>query len=117
MPTPASTSSRLLPRALGELVGQTARSQPRRRERSAYKVGLEIGGKVIQMRKYGHNVVEMIGGRKVHPCTSIPGGLTKGITEEQRVEIEKMGRWAVEFAQFSLQALNDIVLSNKTTST
>ncbi len=50
-------------------------------------------------------VVEMIGGRKVHPCTSIPGGLTKGITEEQRVEIEQMGRWAIEFAQFSLQAL------------
>ena len=25
----------------------------------------------------------MIGGRKVHPCTSIPGGLTKGITKEQ----------------------------------
>ena len=57
-----------------------------------HKVGLEVGGKVIQMRKYGHNVVEMIGGRKVHPCTSIPGGLTKGITEEQRKEIEQMGR-------------------------
>ena len=79
-----------------------------------HKVGLEIGGKVIQMRKYGHTVVEMIGGRKVHPCTSIPGGLTKGITEEQRKEIEEMGRWAIEFAQFSLQAFNDIVLSNKT---
>ncbi|MBN2386699.1 MAG: Ni/Fe hydrogenase subunit alpha [Anaerolineales bacterium] len=79
-----------------------------------HKVGLEVGGKVIQMRKFGHNVVEMIGGRKVHPCTSIPGGLTKGITEEQRKEIEAMGRWAIEFAQFSLQAFNDIVLANKT---
>jgi F420-non-reducing hydrogenase large subunit len=78
-----------------------------------HKVGLEIGGKVIQMRKYGHTVVEMIGGRKVHPCTSIPGGLTKGITEEQRKEIETMGRWAIEFAQFSLQAFNDIVLGNQ----
>src|SRR5512136_1193717 len=78
-----------------------------------HKVGLEIGGKVIQMRKYGHHVVEMIGGRKVHPCTSIPGGLTKGINEEQRIEIEKMGRWAIEFAQFSLKAFNDIVLGNK----
>jgi F420-non-reducing hydrogenase large subunit len=65
------------------------------------------------MRKYGHTVVEIIGGRKVHPCTSIPGGLTKGITEEQRKEIETMGRWAIEFAQFSLKAFNDIVLSNK----
>jgi len=79
-----------------------------------HKVGLEVGGKVIQMRKYGHTVVEMIGGRKVHPCTSIPGGLTKGITEEQRKDIEEMGRWAIEFAQFSLKAFNDIVLSNKT---
>jgi F420-non-reducing hydrogenase large subunit len=79
-----------------------------------HKVGLEIGGKVIQMRKYGHTVVEIIGGRKVHPCTSIPGGLTKGINEEQRKEIEQMGRWAIEFAQFSLKVFNDIVLSNKT---
>src|SRR5512141_160086 len=78
-----------------------------------HKVGLEIAGKVIQARKAGHTVVEMIGGRKVHPCTSIPGGLTKGITEEQRKEIETMGRWAIEFAQFSLQSFNDIVLGNK----
>ena len=78
-----------------------------------HKVGLEIGGKVIQMRKYGHTVVEMIGGRKVHPCTSIPGGITKGITEEQHKEIEEMGRWAVDFAQFSLKLFNDIVLGNK----
>ena len=78
-----------------------------------HKVGLEIGGKVIQARKAGHTVVEMIGGRKVHPCTSIPGGMTKGITEEQRQEIEKMGRWAIEFAQFSLKLFGDIVLGNK----
>lgn len=77
-----------------------------------HKVGLEIGSKVFQARKYGHDVIEMIGGRKVHPCTSIPGGLTKGITEEQRKEIEQMGRWAIEFAQFSLKLFNDIVLGN-----
>ncbi len=78
-----------------------------------HKVGLEIGGKVIQMRKFGHTVVEMIGGRKVHPCTSIPGGISHGITEEQRAEIEGMGRWAIEFAQFSLGLFNDVVLGNE----
>jgi len=78
-----------------------------------HKVGLEIASKVIQARKYGHTVVEVIGGRKVHPCTSIPGGLTKGITEEQRREILEMGTWAIEFAQFSLKLFNDIVLGNK----
>jgi F420-non-reducing hydrogenase large subunit len=77
-----------------------------------HKVGLEIGGKVIQARKYGHHIVEMIGARKVHPATSIPGGLTKGITKEQAAEIAEMGRWGIEFAQFSLKLFNDIVLGN-----
>jgi F420-non-reducing hydrogenase large subunit len=77
-----------------------------------HKVGLEIGGKVIQARKYGHRVVELLGGRKVHPCTSIPGGVTKGLTEEERREIADIGRWSVEFAQFSLQLFSDVVLGN-----
>jgi F420-non-reducing hydrogenase large subunit len=78
-----------------------------------HKVGLEIGGKVIQARKYGHHIVEMIGGRKVHPCTSIPGGLTKGITKDQAAEIAEIGKWGIEFAQFSLKLFADIVLGNK----
>ncbi len=78
-----------------------------------HKVGLEIGGKVIQARKYGHTVIETIGGRKVHPCTAIPGGQTRGISEEERQEIEKMGHWAVDFARFSLDLFNQIVLGNQ----
>ncbi len=78
-----------------------------------HKVGLEIGGKVINARKAGHTVIEMIGGRKVHPCTSIPGGLTKGITKEQQKEILELGKWAVDFGQLSLQLFSDIVLGNK----
>ena len=78
-----------------------------------HKVGLEIGGKVINARKAGHTVIEMIGGRKVHPCTSIPGGLTKGITKDQQKEILELGKWAVEFGQFTLKLFGDIVLGNK----
>jgi F420-non-reducing hydrogenase large subunit len=78
-----------------------------------HKVGLDVAGKVIQARKAGHEVVEIIGGRKVHPCTSIPGGLTRGINEEERKHIEELGRFAIEFGQFSLQLFSDIVLGNK----
>lgn len=78
-----------------------------------HKVGLEIGSKVITMRKYGHTVIEMIGGRKVHPCTSLPGGVSHGITEEERREIEGMGRWAIDFARFTLQLFNQLVLENQ----
>ena len=78
-----------------------------------HKVGLEIGGKVIQARKYGHRIVEMIGGRKVHPCTSIPGGLTKGITEEQRAGDREHGPLGGRVRPVQPEAFNDIVLGNK----
>lgn len=78
-----------------------------------HKVGMDVAGKVIQARKAGHTVIEIIGGRKVHPCTSIPGGLTRGINEEERAQIEEMGRFAIDFAQFSLQLFADIVLGNQ----
>jgi F420-non-reducing hydrogenase large subunit len=77
-----------------------------------HKVGLEIGSKVIQARHYGHSTVEMIGGRKVHPCTAVPGGMTKSLSETERAEIERMGRWGIEFAQFSLKLFGDVVLGN-----
>ena len=58
-------------------------------------------------------MVEIIGGRKVHPCTSIPGGLTRGINEEERKHIEELGRYAIEFGLFSLQLFEDLILKNK----
>lgn len=78
-----------------------------------HKVGLETGSKVIQMRNYGHSVIEMIGGRKVHPAMSIPGGVTKYISLEEKNQIYKMGCWAIDFALFTLQTFRDIVLSNQ----
>lgn len=77
------------------------------------KVGMDIAGKVLKMRRDGHHLIEMIGGRKVHPNWGLPGGVSRGINEEQRKEIETLGRDAIEFAKFSLQLFNDIVLGNK----
>jgi len=76
------------------------------------KVGMDIAGKVLKMRHDGHHLIKMIGGRPVHPNWGLPGGVSRGITEEQREEIEALGRDAIEFAQFSLQLFNDIVLGN-----
>jgi len=77
------------------------------------KVGMDVAGKVLKMRHDGHHLIKMIGGRPVHPNWGLPGGVSRGITEEQRLEIEKLGREAVDFARFSLQLFNDIVLANK----
>ena len=76
------------------------------------KVGLEIGGQVIAARKRNHHVIEMIGGRTVHPVAAIPGGMSHPITEEQRQEIVEIARQNVEFGQFTIQLFHDVVLGN-----
>jgi len=76
------------------------------------KVGMDIAGKVLKMRHDGHHLIKMMGGRPVHPNWGLPGGVSRGITEEQREEIERLGLDAVEFAKFSLQLFTDIVLGN-----
>jgi len=78
-----------------------------------HKVGMDIAGKVLKMRRDGHHLIEMMGGRKVHPNWGLPGGVSHGIHEEQRREIERLGRDAVEFARFSLKLFEDVVLGNR----
>ena len=76
------------------------------------KVGTEIGLRVIKMRRDGHHLIKMIGGRPVHPNWGLPGGVSRGIDEEQRREIESLGRDALEFAKFSIGIFDDVVLGN-----
>ncbi len=76
------------------------------------KVGLEIGGQVIATRKRNHGVIEMIGGRPVHPVAALPGGMSHPITEEQRQEIIAIAQQNVEFGQFTIQLFHDVVLKN-----
>ncbi|MGD8603436.1 MAG: Ni/Fe hydrogenase subunit alpha [Anaerolineales bacterium] len=76
------------------------------------KVGMDIAGKVLKMRRDGHHLLKMMGGRPVHPNWGLPGGVSRGINEEQREEIEALGKDALEFAKFSLQLFADIVLGN-----
>src|SRR5574340_372524 len=70
------------------------------------KVGMDVAGKVLKMRRDGHHLIKLMGGRPVHPNWGLPGGVSRGINEEQRQEIERLGREAVEFASFSLQVFN-----------
>jgi F420-non-reducing hydrogenase large subunit len=77
------------------------------------KVGLELGGAVIRTRMRNHHIIHMIGGRGVHPVFGLPGGVSRGINQEERKEIEDIARESVEFAKTSLKVFDDIVLKNK----
>ncbi len=77
------------------------------------KVGLEIAGKVIKLRKGCREIITHIGGRVIHPVCGLPGGVSKPLTEEDRLKIVEVAEYGVEFAQFALQIFNDVVLKNK----
>jgi F420-non-reducing hydrogenase large subunit len=77
------------------------------------KVGLEIGKKVIDIRKKTRAVITKQGGRVIHPVCNLPGGISKGVSGEDRKEYVAVADEAVEFAKFTLQTFNDIVLKNK----
>ena len=76
------------------------------------KAGLDVAKEVIKHRAYGQRITEIIGGKATHPVSGLPGGVSKPLSEGDRVSILEMSRSLVKFAQFSLQLFNDLVLDN-----
>ena len=77
-----------------------------------HKVGLEVGKAVIDARMRNHHVIQMLGGRSIHPVAALPGGWSKSMSEDERIEVEAIARKNVEFGKFSLQVFHDVVLKN-----
>jgi len=77
------------------------------------KVGVEIGKEAIKHRAFGQKITRILGGKPTHPVCGLPGGVSKGLNEEERKEIEGMAESCVKFAQFSLNFFKDTVLKNK----
>ncbi len=77
------------------------------------EVGMEVGEKVIKHRSYGQDIVKTLAGDAIQPVSCTAGGVTKGVTEEERQDILEKAESCLEFAQFTLDAFNDIVLENE----
>jgi F420-non-reducing hydrogenase large subunit len=78
-----------------------------------HKLGIDTGKVVIGARAAAHEIVKILGGKTIHMVTSIPGGVTKGLTEEERQEIVGYAKQLLEFGKFTLQILDDVVLANQ----
>lgn len=76
-------------------------------------VGEEAGLKVIKARRQARDIINHLGGKIIHPVCGLPGGVSKGLDEEHRKEFLEQAKEIVEFAKFSLQVFDDIVLKNK----
>jgi len=95
------------------VVGPTAAKAERNILGVINKVGVDIGTEVIKQRRIAQEIQALLGGHQTHVVMNIPGGLRKGLTEEQRADLEVKAKGFVEFAKFSLKIFDDVVLENK----
>jgi F420-non-reducing hydrogenase large subunit len=76
------------------------------------KVGVEVGQKVIAVRRKLREVIGTIAGKPVHPVLGLPGGVAKRITPDEQSRFREVAAEAVEFAQFTLGLFDNVVLKN-----
>jgi F420-non-reducing hydrogenase large subunit len=76
------------------------------------KVGLETGKKVIAMRQRLRELIALAGGKAAHPVFGLPGGVAKHLTSGMQKQFQAAAAEAVEFAQFTLQLFEKVVLKN-----
>jgi NAD-reducing hydrogenase large subunit len=56
----------------------------------------------IRLRQFGQEIIEMLGGKKIHPAWAVPGGVRSGLTEADRTKIRAWLPEAYGTAQIAL---------------
>jgi F420-non-reducing hydrogenase large subunit len=94
------------------VVGPTAPKAERNVLGVIRKAGLEIGKRVIAMRKDLRSIIAELGGKVIHPVFGLPGGVAKGVTEDARKRFKEVADRGVEFSLFCEKLVEDVVLGN-----
>jgi F420-non-reducing hydrogenase large subunit len=76
------------------------------------KVGVEVGQKVIGMRRKLREIMTTLGGKPVHPVLGLPGGVAKHISPAEQEKIKQVAKEAVDFGNFTLETFNKLVLQD-----
>ncbi len=76
------------------------------------KVGIEAGKKVIATRRRVRELIAYFGGKVVHPVFGLPGGVSKALDPAELPRFKELAKDAVEFAEWTVAVLKQIVLGN-----
>jgi coenzyme F420-reducing hydrogenase alpha subunit len=71
-----------------------------------------LAKQAIELRKMGQTINEIIGGKAIHPVTSIPGGMSKKLTTEEVHNIHQKLKRAMELTKSSLDVAKMIFSKN-----
>ena len=76
------------------------------------KVGVEVGKRVISMRRRVREIIAYFGGKVVHPVLGLPGGVSKALDPAELPKFKAVAQDGLEFARFTNQVFHEIVLKN-----
>jgi len=94
------------------VVGPTAPAAERNILGVIAKVGIEVGKKVIAMRRKLRELLILAGGKAAHPVLGLPGGVAKRLTVQDQAQFQQVASEAVDFAEFTLETFENVVLKN-----
>jgi F420-non-reducing hydrogenase large subunit len=94
------------------VVGPTASPAQRNVLGVIAKVGLELGKAVLEHRRIGQEIQALLAGHQTHLAWCVPGGVSKGITQEERLDVAARARSCVEFAKATVKVFDEVVLAN-----
>jgi NAD-reducing hydrogenase large subunit len=72
----------------------------------------EITVKAVQLRKYGQEIIQTLGGRKVHPVFAVPGGVNKALNQAGRESILAGLDQTIETIQLGISIMKDWAAKN-----
>ena len=73
----------------------------------------EIAKKGVGLRKFGQEILETLGGKKVHPNAAIPGGMNKALPPKEREKILQQVDGVIADVQFALDLIKDYYAQHK----
>jgi len=73
----------------------------------------ELARAGIRLRQFGQEIIEHLGGRKIHPAWAVPGGVRGGLSEAARDEIQAKIPEAKTVVQKGLERFKQVLKSHE----
>jgi F420-non-reducing hydrogenase large subunit len=76
------------------------------------RVGADLGGRILSVRKEARDLMAALAGRTIHPVFALPGGIARPLEAETVRRVREAAPRLVRFAEDTLASFHEAVLSN-----
>lgn len=80
------------------------------------RISPDLAKSVLRLRSIGQKIVEIVGGRGIHPVTAVPGGMTSAPLKEELANIASWGKDAVSIIHEACGVLQEKIAALRETT-